>query len=95
MNGSPKLHENNDPTLGGSVLTTLFAKHSVALPCLPGLMKSRGSTGNIWPPIWNAIVCADPQGRVGSALEFAAKAGETDEIRLFTTSDGPRMTELP
>lgn len=54
--GSPRLHENRAPLLGASPETMLLATQSCVFLLSTELMKSRGSTGNILPPIWNAIV---------------------------------------
>ena len=67
----------------------------LASPLLFCDTKSRGSTGNIFPPIGNESECALVQGKVGSALEAAARAGDTVDRMLFTTSWGPRRIELP
>ena len=94
-NGSPRFQLNSAPELGASVATTLFAIQFVTSPFLCCDVKSRGSTGNILPPIWYASVCGWSQGRSGDALLLAAYAVETLDRMLFTTSCGPRRRELP
>lgn len=62
--GSPKLQLNKEPLLGASVATTRSATQVDVSPLL-ALIKSRGSTGNICPPIWNASECGVEQGNSG------------------------------
>jgi hypothetical protein len=60
--GSPRLQLNKDPWLGASVATTRLATHADESSLVP--MKSRGSIGNIWPPIWNASECGVEQDNI-------------------------------
>lgn len=94
-NGSPKLQLNNAPKEGSSVDTMLLAMHVVASPALFCATKSRGSMGNCFPPNSKERVCAVEQGYVGSALGFAANAGDTLLRIEVTTSLGPRRMLLP
>lgn len=84
-NGVPRLHENwYPPTWGGSVETRFAVQDSTLLTnACP--MKSRGSTGNIFPPISNAIVWDSEQENVLPS----------DLRMLSTMSAGPRSSELP
>ena len=94
-NGSPRLQLNRAPLCGGSVATTLSATHVLTSLALYCDTKSRGSTGNVLPPIWKARLCGTLQGKIGSALEFLANADETLLKMELTTSSGPRIMLFP
>jgi hypothetical protein len=61
-------------------------------------MKSRGSTGNSLPDIWNASVWGTAQGKGEDSEEEEEGEGEEEErsevIRAIV-SEGPRIRELP
>lgn len=79
-NGSPRDHEKSWPVLfGGSVATSLLASHVSAPPLALLATKSRGSTGNIFPPIWNVSVCGAAHGNVGGDVDEGVVDGEMVE----------------
>ena len=84
-NGVPRLQLYRKLLLGGSVMTKFGVQRLTEFvdTCVP---KSRGSTGNSTPPIWNASVC--------DLLQEYLLPPRLSWI-FATTSWGPRISELP
>ena len=82
----PRLQLYSELLRGGSVATMFGVQRETEFvsACVP---KSRGSTGNSTPPIWNASVFGSLQGYIPPRPSLF--------LMLETTFSGPRISELP
>ena len=86
-NGTPRLQPNWYPPTFGVSVETRFALHLCTSLGNAWLAKSRGSTGNILPPISKARVWGSEHGKTPSVPRWVYMSS--------TTSDGPRKREFP
>ena len=84
-NGVPRLQLYGELLRGGSV-ATMFGMQREAESVSACAPKSRGSTGNRTPPIWNASVCGSLKGYIPPQPSLW--------LMLETTSSGLRISEL-